>query len=125
MLLQFDLVLPRWDLTFALHLVCINFFYLFSKINWLVASSVDAERAFSDGRLQINHLQHNMSSQTFKAQMALGSWARTPLYPGLSDAIKIITKASSGPEKVLQKGLKSDSESEVEKNDDDEFYAED
>ncbi|KAF8987429.1 hypothetical protein BDQ17DRAFT_1193931, partial [Cyathus striatus] len=42
--------------------------------------SVDCEQAFSSGHLQINHLQHNMSSQTFKAQMAVGSWAKTPFY---------------------------------------------
>jgi len=29
-----------------------------------IASSVDAERAFSGGRLQVNHLQHGISSQT-------------------------------------------------------------
>jgi len=51
---------------------------------------VDAERAFSVGRLEVNHLQHNTSPQTFKAQVAVGSWARTPLYPGLSDTIKIV-----------------------------------
>jgi hypothetical protein len=39
----------------------------------LLASSVDAERSFSCGRLQINHLQHNIGSQSFKAQMALES----------------------------------------------------
>ncbi|KIJ07989.1 hypothetical protein PAXINDRAFT_59310, partial [Paxillus involutus ATCC 200175] len=38
------------------------------------ASSVDAERSFSCGRLQVNHLQHNIGSQAFKAQMAIGSW---------------------------------------------------
>jgi len=38
------------------------------------ASSVDAERAFSGGRLQVNHLQHGISSQSFKALVALGSW---------------------------------------------------
>ncbi|KIM51420.1 hypothetical protein SCLCIDRAFT_143294, partial [Scleroderma citrinum Foug A] len=37
------------------------------------ASSVDAERAFSGGRLQVNHLQHQLSSQSFKAQVAVGS----------------------------------------------------
>ncbi|KAJ7772776.1 hypothetical protein B0H14DRAFT_2402094, partial [Mycena olivaceomarginata] len=36
------------------------------------ASSVDAERAFSGGRLQVNHLQHQTSSQAFKAPVALG-----------------------------------------------------
>jgi hypothetical protein len=30
----------------------------------IVASSVDAERAFSVGRLQVNHLQHGISSQS-------------------------------------------------------------
>lgn len=59
----------------------------------LKASSVDAERAFSTGRLEINHLQHNMNSQTFKAQMAVGSWAKTPLYPGFSEVTKIIETA--------------------------------
>lgn len=57
-----------------------------------VASSVDAERAFSVGRLEINHLQHNTNPQTFKAQMAVGSWAKTPLYPGLSDVTKIVER---------------------------------
>ena len=43
------------------------------------ASSVDAEHSFSCGRLQVNHLQHNIGSQFFKAQMAAGSWLQTPL----------------------------------------------
>lgn len=47
----------------------------------MLASSVDAERAFSGGRLQVNHLQHGISSQTFKARVALGSWVDTPLFP--------------------------------------------
>ncbi|KAJ7867341.1 hypothetical protein B0H14DRAFT_2256445, partial [Mycena olivaceomarginata] len=59
------------------------------------ASSVDAERAFSGGRLQVNHLQHQTSSQTFKtfkARVALGSWVGTPLMPGTSTAAAIIEK---------------------------------
>ncbi|KAG2361166.1 hypothetical protein BDR07DRAFT_1287940 [Suillus spraguei] len=42
------------------------------------ASSVDAEQALSCGRLQVNHLQHGISSQAFKAQMAIGLWYKTP-----------------------------------------------
>ncbi|KAG2041612.1 hypothetical protein BDR03DRAFT_855591, partial [Suillus americanus] len=38
-------------------------------------------RAFSGGRLQVNHLQHGISSQTFKAQVAVGSSFETPLMP--------------------------------------------
>ncbi|KAG8773826.1 hypothetical protein FRC12_002300 [Ceratobasidium sp. 428] len=50
------------------------------------ASSVDAERAFSGGRLMVNHLQHQMSTRSFQAQMAVGSWYGTPLLPSL-DAV--------------------------------------
>ncbi|KAF8228811.1 hypothetical protein L208DRAFT_1403052, partial [Tricholoma matsutake] len=53
------------------------------------SAPVDAECVFSVGRLEVNHLQHNTSPQTFKAQVAVGSWAKTPLYPGLSETIKI------------------------------------
>ncbi|KAF8236158.1 hypothetical protein L208DRAFT_1253410 [Tricholoma matsutake] len=64
------------------------------------ASSVDAEHAFAVGRLEINHLQHNTSPQTFKAQVAVGSWAKTPLYPGLSETIKIFQKQMGSEEQV-------------------------
>jgi hypothetical protein len=33
-----------------------------------------------------------MNSQTFKAQMAVGSWAKSPLYPGISSVTKVIEK---------------------------------
>jgi hypothetical protein len=36
-----------------------------------------------------------MSSQTFKAQMAVGSWAKIPLFSGLSDVTKIVEKCMS------------------------------
>ncbi|EJD36354.1 hypothetical protein AURDEDRAFT_174551 [Auricularia subglabra TFB-10046 SS5] len=49
------------------------------------ASSVDAERAFSGGRLQVNHMQHNISSQAFRAKMVLGSWYRAPWMPTVAD----------------------------------------
>ncbi|KAF8498969.1 hypothetical protein F5888DRAFT_1611949 [Russula emetica] len=64
------------------------------------ASSVDAECAFSVGRLEVNHLQHNTSPQTFKAQVAIGSWARTPLYPGLSKTIKIVENQMRGENQI-------------------------
>ncbi|KDR68283.1 hypothetical protein GALMADRAFT_78780 [Galerina marginata CBS 339.88] len=63
------------------------------------ATSVDAERAFSTGRRQVNFMQHNMSSQTFKAQMAVGSWAKTgsPLNPGLKTLSSIIDNEDDNP----------------------------
>ncbi|KAG8710592.1 hypothetical protein FRC09_000060 [Ceratobasidium sp. 395] len=56
------------------------------------ATSVDAERAFSAGRLKINHLQHDMSSQTFEAKMTLGSWYNTPLLPDLEEVALVISE---------------------------------
>ncbi|KIJ90963.1 hypothetical protein K443DRAFT_115827, partial [Laccaria amethystina LaAM-08-1] len=56
------------------------------------ATSVDAEQAFSTGRPQINFSQHNINSQTFRAEMALGSWIKSSLYPGLDKVIQIIEK---------------------------------
>jgi hypothetical protein len=73
----------------------------FSTCSPCLASSVDAERAFSSGRLQVSHLQHGMSSQTFRAQVAIGSWAGTPLMPGLKGPTEFI-KAR------MRKGVKLD-----------------
>ncbi|QRV96254.1 hAT family dimerization protein [Ceratobasidium sp. AG-Ba] len=57
-----------------------------------LASSVDAERAFSCGRLMVNHLQHQMSTRSFQAQMAVGSWYGTPLLPSLDDVAQKLEK---------------------------------
>jgi hypothetical protein len=54
------------------------------------ATSVDAEQAFSTGRRQVNYMQHNMSSQTFKAHVAIGSWAKTPIFPEFSDIAAMV-----------------------------------
>jgi hypothetical protein len=54
------------------------------------ATSVDAEQAFSTGCCQVNYMQHNMSSQTFKARVAIGSWAKTPIFPEFSDIAAMV-----------------------------------
>jgi hypothetical protein len=56
------------------------------------ASSTDAERAFSEGHREVNFMQHNTTSQTFKAEMAVGSWDGTPLFPEVDAAIRIMEK---------------------------------
>ncbi|KAG2051814.1 hypothetical protein BDR06DRAFT_889076, partial [Suillus hirtellus] len=57
-------------------------------------------RAFSGGHLQVNHLQHSISSQTFKAQVAVELWFNTPLMPDLSVATNIMQqKMAKGKEK--------------------------
>jgi hypothetical protein len=74
----------------------IQFVLAFLSDNLNIASLVDAEQAFSNSRLEVNHLQHNMSPQTLKAQMAVGSWAKTPLYPGLGEVTRIIERSMEG-----------------------------
>ncbi|CUA71802.1 hypothetical protein RSOLAG22IIIB_09859 [Rhizoctonia solani] len=59
------------------------------------ASSVDAERAFSGGRLAVNHLQHSVGDLTFEARMAVGSWYGTPLLPSVDTATAIISGGST------------------------------
>ncbi|CAE6526037.1 unnamed protein product [Rhizoctonia solani] len=54
------------------------------------ASSVEVERAFSCGRLMTNHLQHQMSSETFQAKMALRSWYKTPLLRDVSELATVL-----------------------------------
>ncbi|KAG9119566.1 hypothetical protein FRC07_005355, partial [Ceratobasidium sp. 392] len=54
------------------------------------ASSVDAERAFSGGRMAVNYRQHRMSLSTFRAKMALGSWYGTPLLPNIDEVEHIL-----------------------------------
>ena len=84
------------------------------------ASSVDAEHAFSVGRLEVNHLQHSTSPQTFKAQVAVGSWAKTPLYPGLSETIKIVEKQMRGEQVEYETEENDDETDEI---DEDEFWS--
>ncbi|KAJ7869331.1 hypothetical protein B0H14DRAFT_2346078 [Mycena olivaceomarginata] len=89
------------------------------------ASSVDAERAFSGGRLQVNHLQHQTSSQAFKAPFALGSWIGTPLLPSSKKAAVIMEnskafKRKGGKGKGKEKAnevveISDESEMEVDK----------
>ncbi|TEB13925.1 hypothetical protein FA13DRAFT_1652134 [Coprinellus micaceus] len=59
------------------------------------ASSVDAERAFSVGRRQVNFMQHNTSANTFKAKMALGSWYDQPFFPKIQRLSSVIEKKTS------------------------------
>lgn len=54
-------------------------FICYSVTSRSKASSVDAERAFSGGRMAVNYRRHRMSLTTFRAKMALGSWYGTPL----------------------------------------------
>jgi hypothetical protein len=62
-----------------------TYFSLFSTI--VAATSVDAERAFSTGRRQINFTQHNINSQTFRALIPLSD----PRVGKSVDRVRIVT----------------------------------
>ncbi|KAF7300733.1 HAT family dimerization protein [Mycena kentingensis (nom. inval.)] len=59
------------------------------------ATSVDVERAFSEGRREIGFMQHNMSAQTFRAEMALGSWDGQPFFPNWKELGKFLSKENA------------------------------
>ncbi|TBU51046.1 hypothetical protein BD310DRAFT_776786, partial [Dichomitus squalens] len=53
----------------------------------LLATSVDAERAFSCGRLMVNRLRTSLSDKSVRAGTVLASWARVD---GLVDESKAV-----------------------------------
>jgi hypothetical protein len=59
------------------------------------------EHRISDGRLQMNHLQRAMGSQTFRAQVAVGSWSGTLLMPDpkVPTETKVFRIGNKGKEK--------------------------
>ncbi|KAL0058691.1 hypothetical protein AAF712_014619 [Marasmius tenuissimus] len=65
------------------------------------ATSVDAERAFSAGRREVNFMQHNTSHDTFKASMTVGSWVHTPFF-SLPDALKALETQIASPSETSQ-----------------------
>jgi hypothetical protein len=65
-------------------------YHLFSDLIIYAATSVEAERQFSTGRRSMNFMQHNMSHDTFRARMALGSWDGTPIFPEFETAADVI-----------------------------------
>ncbi|KAL1743063.1 hypothetical protein HDZ31DRAFT_41823, partial [Schizophyllum fasciatum] len=56
------------------------------------ATSVDAERIFSEGRRQVNFMQHRTTHDAFQASMALGSWYTAPFFD-LDDGVDVIRGA--------------------------------
>ncbi|OJT06793.1 hypothetical protein TRAPUB_2358 [Trametes pubescens] len=57
------------------------------------ASSTDAERAFSRGRLTVPRLRHSLSDESVRAGTLLGSWARIPTLVPERATIKLIKKS--------------------------------
>ena len=55
----------------------------------------------------MNHLQHGMSSQTFKAQMAISSWVGSDIFPTLEPFAQIIKKKSRCSTEKVEKASHS------------------
>lgn len=62
----------------------------------------------------MNHLQHGTSSQTFKAQMAVGSWVGTDIFPTLDPFATIIEKESSRSKKGKAKAVVDESSDDMD-----------
>ncbi|KAL1678510.1 hypothetical protein EV122DRAFT_211798, partial [Schizophyllum commune] len=60
------------------------------------ATTVDVERAFSEGRREVNFMQTQMSHDTFKSSMFVGSMARSPTF-SVDRAVHILQAALNNP----------------------------
>ena len=75
--------------TIALPQVCLpSIQCIYSDISF-PATTVDVERAFSEGRREVNFMQTQMSHDTFNASMVVGSLAKLPSFD-LKKAIDIL-----------------------------------
>ena len=74
----FILVSIAWHLIILLSLVCffISLLLFFQLINIILATSVDVERVFSQGRLLLSHIRSRLSVQSTRALMCLGVWSK-------------------------------------------------
>ena len=58
------------------------------------ATSVEAERAFSRGRLTISRLRHSLSDASVRASTLLGFWASIPALVPETDVVNLIRELS-------------------------------
>ena len=56
--------------------IFITFFLFFQLINIILATSVDVEQVFSQGRLLLSHIRSHLSMQSIHALMCLGVWSK-------------------------------------------------
>ena len=54
----------------------ITYIYVIINLTYSVATSVDVERAFSQGRLILSHVRSRLSVQSTRALMCLGGWSK-------------------------------------------------
>ena len=77
------------------------------------ATSVEAERAFSSGRLTVSRLRHSLSDASVRASTLLGSWASIPSLVPESDIVNLIRETSER-QSTKGKERKADVDAEVD-----------
>ena len=68
---------------------------LIVMLDWL-ATSMDAERAFSHGRLTVSRLRHSLSDDTVRTSTVLSSWARYPDLVPEGDDMDLLRRKEKG-----------------------------
>ena len=71
---------------------------------FVVATSTDVERVFSQGRLLLSHVQNSLSSQSTQALMCLGSWSKLGFVKDKDIRAITILAEVEGNEEQLQDG---------------------
>ena len=70
----------------------------------IIATSTDAEHAFSSGRLTVSRLRHSLSDASIRAGTLLASWSRIPDIVDEDDAAKLLeskNKAKASAREVI------------------------
>ncbi|KAL1945891.1 hypothetical protein VTO73DRAFT_1893 [Trametes versicolor] len=65
------------------------------------ATSTDAERAFSRGRLTVSRLRHSLADESVRANTVLGSWARIADLLPEADLVEVIRQHSAGKKRTV------------------------
>lgn len=63
----------------------------------LIATSTDAERAFSRGHLTVSRLRHSLNEESVRTSTVLGSWANIPGLVPEEEIVEFIKTSSRRP----------------------------
>ena len=61
----------------------------FAIANATLATSVDVERTFSQGRLLLSHIRNRLSAQSTRATLCLGDWSKMGFMKN-NDVMKVV-----------------------------------
>ena len=84
---------------------------------YVVATSVEAEHAFSRGRLTVSRLRHSLSDASVRASTLLGSWASIPALVPETDVVNLIRDLSDRRRAAKGKARENDEVIDVDAED--------